>query len=60
MIKIIEHVEKEAEKGVYHSYNPNNISLINFNPRQSDKFAVRFGTSIIDKKNRNDGLYLAP
>lgn len=60
MIKIIEAIEREAENGVYHSYNPNNIHLHNFDPRALDRLTVKFGANIVDKKNRNDGLYLSP
>ena len=35
MIKIIEAVEREAENGVYNSYNPNNIYLHNFDVKTS-------------------------
>lgn len=60
MIKIIEAVEREAENGVYHSYSPNNIYLHNFNVKNLEQLTVKFGAHIINKNNKNDGLYLAP
>lgn len=60
MIKIIDEVEREAEKGNYNSYNLNNIYLINFNPKQLEKLSVKFGVQIVNKNKENDGLYLAP
>lgn len=60
MIKIIEAVEREAENGVYNSYSPDNIHLLNFNVKKLDTLTVKFGAHIIDKSNNKDGLYLAP
>ena len=60
MIKIIEAVEREAENGVYNSYNPNNIILHNFDVKHLDRLTVKFSTNIVNRNNRNDGLYLSP
>ena len=60
MIKIIEAVEREAENGVYNSYNPNNIYLHNFDVKHLDRLTVKFGANIVNRNNRNDGLYLSP
>ena len=45
---------------MYHSYNPNNIYLHNFNVKKLDLLNVKFGAHIINKNNKNDGLYMAP
>jgi hypothetical protein len=42
------------------SYSPNNIYLSGFNPKSLDKLIIKFGAPIVNKKNKNDGLYLAP
>lgn len=60
MIKVIEEVEKEVEKGNYYSYTPNNINILNFNPKQLDKITIKFGVHIVNKNKDNAGLYLAP
>lgn len=60
MIKIIEALEAEADRGVYNSYSPNNIYIHNFNPKRLDQITIKLGAHIINKNNKNDGLYLAP
>jgi hypothetical protein len=60
MIKIIEKIEEEAEQGLLHSFSPENIYLINLNSRNFEALNIRFGAPIVNKGNRNDGLYLAP
>lgn len=60
MIKVIERIMEEAEKGMLNSYSPNNIFLSNFNPNNIDSLIVRFGAPITNRKSKNDGLYLAP
>lgn len=60
MIKVIEEVEKEVEKGNYYSYTPNNITILNFNPKQLDKMTVKFRLHITNKNKDNAGIYLAP
>ena len=60
MIKIIEAVELDAENGVYHSYTPANIHLHGFDPKHLDRLKVKFGNHIVNKNNKNDGLYLSP
>ena len=60
MIKIIEAIEKEVENAVFNSYSPSNIYLHNFDAKHLDRLNIKFGAHIINKLNRNDGLYLAP
>lgn len=60
MIKVIEKIQEEAEKGMLNSYSPSNIFLSNFNPNNIDALIVRFGAPITNKKSKTDGLYLAP
>jgi hypothetical protein len=60
MIKVIEKIEEEAESGVLNTYSPNNIYLSAFNTKNLDKLIIKFGAPILNKKNRTDGLYLAP
>lgn len=60
MIKIIEKIQEEADKGIINSYNPANIYLSNFNPSNLDSLIVRFGAPITNRKSKTDGLYLAP
>jgi hypothetical protein len=60
MIKIIEAVERDAEQGVYHSYTPANIHLHGFDVKHLDRLTVKFGPHIVNRNNRNDGLYLSP
>jgi hypothetical protein len=60
MLKVIEKVEEEANRGVIHCYNPSNIFLKNLNPRNLNALSVTFGVPITIKKSKVDGLYLAP
>ena len=60
MIKIIEKIKEETDVSVYHCYSPNNIYLHDFSVKHLDRLIIKFGTHIINKNNRNDGLYLAP
>lgn len=48
------------EKGNYYSYTPNNINILNFNPKQLEKMSVKFGVHIVNKNKDKGGLYLAP
>lgn len=60
MIKVIEKIQEEADKGIVNSYSPNNIYFTNFNPNNLDSLIVRFGAPITNRKSKTDGLYLAP
>ena len=60
MIKIIERIEEEANRGIVNCYTPSNIYLSNFNPNNLDALVVRFGSPITNKKSKYDGLYLPP
>ncbi len=60
MIKVIEKVEEEAEKGIYNSYTPNNIYLSNFNTKHLDKLTVKFGAQITNRNSKTEGIYLSP
>lgn len=60
MIKIIERIEEEANRGIVNCYTPSNIYLSNFNPSNIDSLVVRFGAPITNKKGKYDGLYIAP
>lgn len=61
MIKVIEKIEENADKGIYNSYSPSNIRLTNFNTKNLDKLVIEFGPSISSTKySKNDGLYLSP
>ncbi len=60
MIKVLEKIKEEAEKGIINSYNPSNIYLSNFHINNIDSLLVRFGAPITNKKSKTDGLYLAP
>lgn len=60
MIKVIERIQEEADKGIINSYSPSNIFLTNFNPNNLDALNVRFGAPITNRKSKTDGLYLAP
>lgn len=60
MIKVIEKIQEEADKGIINSYSPSNIFLSNFNPSNLDSLIVRFGAAITNRKSKTDGLYLSP
>lgn len=60
MIKVIEKIQEEADKGIVNSYSPSNIYLSNFNPNNLDSLIVRFGAPITNRKSKTDGLYLSP
>jgi hypothetical protein len=34
--------------------------LTNLNPKNLDALTIKFGAPIVNKNNKNDGLYLAP
>lgn len=53
-------MEDDAANGMLHSYSPNNIYLYNFNTKNLEKLTIKFGAHITNKKNKNDGIYLAP
>ena len=60
MIKVIEKIQEEADKGIINSYTPSNIFLSSFNPSNLDSLIVRFGAPITNRKSKNDGVYLSP
>jgi hypothetical protein len=60
MIKIIERIQEEADRGIINCYTPSNIYLSSFNPNNLDALVVRFGAPITNKKSKYDGLYLPP
>ena len=60
MIKVIEKIQEEADRGMLNSYSPNNIFLSKFDPNNIDALTVKFGAPITNKKSKTDGLYLAP
>ena len=60
MIKVIEKIEEEVERGIFNSYTPNNIFISNFDTKNLEKLVIKFGAQITNKNNKNDGLYLSP
>ena len=60
MIKVIEKIEEEVERGIFNSYTPNNIFISNFDTKNLEKLVIKFGAQITNMNNKSDGLYLSP